>query len=76
MTPLHRGEIRFCGVILIEFLLDVVVDGLKFFLQEIEELGDGFVRTVFYFIPLEGLKVVFYGPCIILSINALTPGSS
>ena len=64
MRALHRCEVGLGGVVLIELLLDVVVDGGGLFLECIDELGDGFVGAVFDFVPLEGLEVGFDGSCV------------
>ena len=64
MGALQGGEVGLAGVILVELLLDVVVDGGDFLLERIDQLGDGFVvGAVFDFVPLEGLKVGFYWSC-------------
>lgn len=58
VTSLEGGEVGFGAVVLIEFLLDIVVDGGEFFLQSIDEFGNRFVGAIFDFVPLEGLEVV------------------
>ena len=71
MRALHGGEVGLGGVVLVEFLLDVVVDGGGFFLQRVDQFGDGFVGAVFDFVPLEGLEVLVYGSCSSVSVWGL-----
>jgi len=68
LRPCEGGEVGFCGVVLVELLLDVVVDGGEFFLEGVDEFGDGFVGAVFDFVPGEGLEVVFDGSCRTISM--------
>jgi len=60
-AALQRCEVGFGGVVLREFGFDVAVYGAELGLQGGEELGDGLVGAVFYFVPLEGLEVGGYG---------------
>lgn len=61
MPPLRGREIGLDGVVLVEFGLDVVIEGLQFLLQGVDEVGDGFVGAVFDFVPLEGAEVLVDG---------------
>lgn len=63
MGALKGGEVGLGGVVLVELLLDVVVDGGEVFLQGVDEFGEGLVGAVFDFVPVEGLEVVLYGSC-------------
>ena len=60
-AALQGREVGFGAVVLGKFGFDVRVDGRELGLQGREELGDGLVGAVFYFVPLEGLEVGFDG---------------
>lgn len=62
-AALHCRQAGFGVVVLRELGFDVGVDGRHFGLQGGEELSDGLIGAVLYFVPLEGLEVVFHGSC-------------
>lgn len=61
MAALEGGEVGLDGVVLVEFGLYVVVERLQFFLERVDEVGDGLVGAVFDFVPLEGAEVLVDG---------------
>ena len=63
LAALHACQVGLGVVVLGEFGLDVGVDRGYFGLQGGQELGDGLVGAVLYFVPLEIREVVLYGSC-------------
>lgn len=63
LSALSAGEVGLDGVVLVEFGLDIVIEGLKFFCKGVDEVGYGFVGAVLDFVPLEGAEVLVDGFC-------------
>ena len=70
LSAFGASEASLDGIVLVEFGLDVVIEGLQFFCQGVDEVSYGFVGTVLDFVPLEGAEVLvdrFWGPQVRLS---------
>ena len=63
LSALSASEAGLDGVVLVEFGLDVVIEGLQFFCKGVNEIGYGFVGAVLDFVPLEGAEVLVDGFC-------------
>ncbi len=58
LSAFSTSEASLDGIVLVEFGLDVVIEGLHFFCQGVDEVSYGFVDTVLDFVPLEGAEVL------------------
>jgi len=58
LAALGASEASPDRVVLVEFGLDVIVEGLQFLLKGVDEVGYGFVGAILDFVPLEGTEIL------------------